>query len=178
MSCKFHPHSSYFPFFQLIRSNCFLCFFSLFQNGGQLIIFLKRLDSQAKRARMSTSPEGITRENNPARSSSSEPINQETISSSPPQTTITRVSKPKVFTRPLIGKHCISLTGCDRGRRVYLSLNKDDTLEANKVRSLCILNILNFMYSNSSLRKESRISIKYLMNGIIIAGLWKANSLY
>ena len=107
---------------------------------------------------MSTSPEGITRGNNPARSSSSQPINQETVSSPPPQTTITGVSKPKVFTRPPIGKDCISLTGCDRGRRVYLSLNKDYTLEGNKVRILCILSILrilNFMYSNSSLCKES-----------------------
>ena len=55
------------------------------------------------------------------------------IVNSLPQGTVTRTHQ--VLTRPPIGKESISLTGCDGGRRVYLHLNKDESMEANKVGS-------------------------------------------
>jgi hypothetical protein len=83
--------------------------------------------NQAKRARVSTSSELDTRTTD--HTSSSRDI-RSAGNSSPPKTT---VRSSQVLTRPPIGKECISLTGSDGGRRVYLHLNKDESLESNKV---------------------------------------------
>ncbi|CAB4009807.1 chromosome transmission fidelity 18 homolog, partial [Paramuricea clavata] len=83
--------------------------------------------NQAKRARISTSPElNTTTERH---TSSSRDIRQ-TVNSSVPKTVVRTC---QVLTRPPIGKESISLTGSDGGRRVYLHLNKDESLESNKI---------------------------------------------
>ncbi|XP_028395275.1 chromosome transmission fidelity protein 18 homolog isoform X2 [Dendronephthya gigantea] len=79
--------------------------------------------SQAKRARISNSPE-----TNINHSMNSRSTRQPVVGSSQ---NITRTCK--VLTRPPIGKECISLSGCDGGRRVYLHITKDESLEANKI---------------------------------------------
>lgn len=79
--------------------------------------------SQAKRARISNSPETSTNH-----SMNSRNTRQAVVDSSQK---VTRTCE--VLTRPPIGKECISLTGCDGGRRVYLHITKDESLEAKKV---------------------------------------------
>lgn len=38
-------------------------------------------------------------------------------------------ARPKVFTRPLIGEDCVSVTGTDGGRRVYLHIKREESKE-------------------------------------------------
>ena len=84
--------------------------------------------NQAKRARISSSSELNTRTSNHTSSSRNTRL---PVDLSLPNTT---ARSSKVLTRPPIGKDCVSLTGCDGGRRVYLHIIKDDSMESNKVR--------------------------------------------
>ncbi|XP_046856217.1 LOW QUALITY PROTEIN: chromosome transmission fidelity protein 18 homolog, partial [Xenia sp. Carnegie-2017] len=45
-------------------------------------------------------------------------------------------ARPKVFTRPLIGEDCVSVTGTDGGRRVYLHIKREESKEMVKAKFL------------------------------------------
>ena len=85
----------------------------------------------AKRSRISTSPEATTPKTDHVTSSTSGV--RSAVHLSPPKKA---VRAPCVLTRPPVGKDCISLTGIDGGRRVYLCVSKDESSETSKVGNI------------------------------------------
>lgn len=81
----------------------------------------------AKRARMSPSLEGN------ARATQNTSVSTDFRSANDSFRPVPQFRTCQVLTRPPVGKECISLTGSDGGRRVYLHVNKGDSLESNKV---------------------------------------------
>ena len=83
--------------------------------------------NQAKRARISTSSELDSRTSTHTSCSTEARL---PVNLSPPKIA---VRMQQVLTRPAIGKECVALTGSDGGRRVYLHLNKDESMESSKI---------------------------------------------
>ena len=82
--------------------------------------------NKAKRARISSPEQNVRTADHSNHSRNVSPV----VNSLPQRTAI---RTHKVLTRPPISNESISLTGSDGGRRVYLHLNKDESLESGKV---------------------------------------------
>ncbi|XP_046855742.1 chromosome transmission fidelity protein 18 homolog [Xenia sp. Carnegie-2017] len=73
-------------------------------------------------------------------------------------------ARPKVFARPLIGEDCVSVTGTDGGRRVYLHIKREESKEMVKAKFLdgkTPVNLLGVPFSvlRETIYEEKRLKL-------------------